>query len=271
MQPSDYQVAVPSWRRADLLRDKTLTTLRRGGVSMSRLTVFINMHDPQLNEYLALAEAFGFDIQSLYDQGINATRRRIADHFPPGTPVVCMDDDVTRVARAVSPKKLDDIGDLGQFFADAFQRTSDEGLQVWGVNAVANPYFMQGKTTTDLKFLIATLWGFYSRPGHPVHATTVEVKEDYESSLRAWWYDGGLVRFSNVTAVADHYRAAGGCQDYRDAARSQEAAERLIADWPGLVRINTRRKSGHAEVLLARKARHEGHPVDTAPPGYVAV
>jgi len=202
---------------------------------------------------------------------VAAQRERIAAYYPPGTPVAAMDDDITDVVQATGPKTLQPVTELDTWLRRAFTHTAAADLHVWGVNAVVNPFFMnpRGGPSQGLKFAIGTLWGFFSRPGHPVHHTTVPVKEDYELSLRAWWWDGGLLRFDDVAAKADHYTAPGGCQTNRTTGDSAHAAAELIRAWPGLVRRNTKR-TGHAEILLTPKKRHAGHPAHVGPPGLAA-
>ena len=183
--------------------------------------------------------------------------------------MVQCDDDITDVVNATGPKRLVPVTELDTWLRLAFTTTAGADLYCWGVNAVVNPFWMRPRKdgpSQGLKFLIGTFWGFFARPGHPVHDTTVEVKEDYDTSLRAWWYDGGAVRFDDVAVKADHYKAAGGCQDYRTTGASAIAAEQLQRVWPGLVRPNPRR-DGHAEILLTPKPRHRGHPSHTHPPG----
>lgn len=262
-----YQVAIPSHRRAATLAATTLRVLADGHVPRSHVCVFIDDNDPDMDAYARLP--VNVRLVLVPTRGINAARRFIAQYYPAGTNVVCLDDDVTGVFEATDRKTLAPVVDLDDLFEYAFRATRDAGLSVWGVSAVANPYFMRpgSAPSTDLKFLIATMWGFVSRPDHPVHDTTVEVKEDYETSLRAWWYDGGVVRFNNLTVRADHYRTPGGCQDYRTADMSAVAADQLMREWPGVVRMNTNRKSGHAEILLNRRGRHAGNPLHAEPPG----
>lgn len=268
-----YQVAIPTHRRAGTLAANTLKVLQEGGVPAELITVFVDSDDPDYREYVAMGFGNGFAVQSMPPAGINGARRFIGQHYSRGTAVVCMDDDVTGVFEATDTKTLRRVTDLDRFIRYAFTTTLESRLGVWGVAAVANPYFMRpgSAPTTDLKFVIATMWGFISRPGHPIHDTTVPVKEDYQTSLLAWWYDGGLVRFNNITVKADHYKMPGGCQDYRTAELSAAAAAQLMQDWPGIVRLNPNRKSGHTEILLNRRARHAGHSLDTLPPGVVAV
>jgi hypothetical protein len=268
--PSSYVVAIPSWRRSGLLARGTLALLEARGVDPERLTVFLDEVDPELSHYRDLAASRGFNVYVSPVRGIEAQRQIIASYYPPGTPVVTMCDDVTDVQRALDRKNLVSVDDLDSLFRSAFSITATENLYVWGVGAVANAYFMRPGYSTGLRFLIGTLWGFYSRPGHPVHVSHVAVKEDYESSLRAWWYDGGAVRLSDVAVKADHYKAPGGCQDYRTRQVSQAAVDTLLAHWPGLVRVNTRRQSAHPEILLSTKGRHAGHDARVPPPGMIA-
>lgn len=262
---SGYQVVVPSYRRADILRGRTLATLRQGGVDMDRVTVFLHADDPERDAYAEL------DVRMVVTdaQGLTAQRAIIAEHYGPDVDLVSADDDLSGVYRALDSKTLQPMGDVDGWLREAFAFTRSSGLHVWGVSAVANPYFMRPGSvpSTDLKFLIGSFWGCVNRPGHPVHSARVEVKDDYELSLLAWWYDGGVVRFNDVVTKADHYDLPGGCQAYRDPAMSERATATLLSEWPGLIRRNPRRKSGHAEVLLSRRARHDGHPVDVPPPG----
>lgn len=267
--PRDYRVAVPSYRRPLGLSDRTLSTLINRGVHRDRITVFLHDHDPELAAYRTVLGDNGIKHRVTGARGITEQRREIIRAYPAGTPLVQVDDDVINVVRGVDLKTLQPVDDLHGWFVEAFAVTAGADLYVWGVNAVANAFFMRpGRPpSTGLKFLIGSLWGCWTRPGHPVHDLTVPVKEDYETSLRAWWWDGGAVRFDDIAVKADHYTTPGGCQEYRDPAMSERVVQQLITEWPGLVRRNTRRKSGHAEILLAPKKRHAGKPATEPPPG----
>lgn len=270
---SRYEIAIPSYQRPDTLARHTLPWLKAGGVDLSRVTVF-NHHDDDrfIDRYADLVREHGMRQHVTGAQGIAQQRQHISRYYEPGTPVVNLDDDITNLVKAPDPKHLEPVTDLDHWFQRAFIETAGADLNVWGVNAVVNPFMMNpGRPpSTGLKFAIATCWGFYSRPGHPVHHNTVQVKEDYELSLRAWWYDGGLLRFDDHAVRADHYRIPGGCQSERSPEVSKRAAEKLIGDWPGLVRLNPRRRGEHAEILLASRSRHIGKPTGKAPPGVAA-
>lgn len=262
------QVAVPSYRRATMLSERTLRFLLHGGVNPKQVTVFVHDHDDQLPDYRRIARATGVNMEVTPVHGINAQRAAIRNHYPDGTRLVQVDDDVTALLRTPDRKALVPVLDVAGFFDRAFYITRERGLWSWGLSAVPNAYFMTpGHVSEDLKFVIFSLFGTVIRHGHPVFTNTVPTKDDYEFSLRTWWYDGGIVRFNDHVARADIYRAPGGCQDTRTVEQAEASVASLMQQWPELVRRNTRRRSDFPEILLARRSRHGGHAVDTPPPG----
>lgn len=263
-----YQVAIPSYLRPQMLADRTLPFLLNGGVNPRRITVWTHDHDPSHGAYVRLLADAGVRHQVTHARGITAQRREIVEGYAAGTRLVQADDDITALMRAVDPKTLDKITDVDRFYNDMFDQTQARGLHVWGLAPVPNAFYMNpGKLSERLKFLIFANWGCITRPGHPVHVNTVPTKDDYELSLRAWWYDGAVLRHDGVAAKADIYKAPGGCQSTRDAAQVEASVAELMRQWPQLVRINHRRKSDYVEILLATKGRHPGHPAHAHPPG----
>lgn len=270
--PSIYQVAVPSYRRAKMLAERTLPFLTSGGVAPQKITVFVHNHDPDLNDYRRVAEQFGVHLYSTDERGINAQRAAIRRSYRPGTPLVQLDDDVRSLHEAVTEKRLEQVTDVDRFFMAMFEHTMSIGLHSWGLTPVLNPFFMKpGQFSDGLKFVIFSLFGNFVRPSdHPTYVNTVPTKDDYEFSLRSWWYDGGILRNEHVAAKADIYKAPGGCQDTRTVQMAADSVDSLIRQWPGLVRINTRRKSDFVEILLNRRPRHDGYPLGMPVPGDVS-
>lgn len=252
-----YQVAIPSFARPAGLAQKTLMTLLNGGVDMRRVTVFLAARDTRLREYEDTLREFGVKSVVVDVPGIRDKRRAIVAHYPAGTQVLQVDDDVHHLLR-VKNGKLVRLPQVDAFIREGFARTADAGLYGWGISPVANAFFMkEGGWSDGLKFCAAAWMGQIIRPGHPVHQPRPLLKEDYDISLRHWWYDGGIVRANGVGMKVD-FNTPGGVSAYRTRQAEQDACDMLIRDWPGLVRMNPRRKT--PEVLLAsrkRKAPHE--------------
>lgn len=266
----DYQVAIPSYQRADRLSRSALPLLLERGVPADAITVFLHDNDPQYREYVStVGVGMGVRIQVTDARGITDQRTRILNHYPQGTNLLSVDDDVTNIRRALDRKTLEPVDDLDALFRHMFATTRARGLYVWGLSPVPNAYFMKpGEINEGLKFLIFTVWGCIVRHNHPVHQFTVPYKDEHELSLRAWWYDGATVRHDGVAANANYYTAPGGCQAAgRDLAQVETSVESLLHQWPGLVRRNLKRKSDWPEIVLATRRRTDGHAPDVEPPG----
>lgn len=264
-----YRVAIPSYQRADMLASAALPLLTERGVSPERITVFLHDNDPQRPAYERLAADAGVGLVTTPARGITAQRTAILNHYPEGTPLLSVDDDVTNLREALDSKTLRPVADVDALVRLMFDTTEERGLHVWGLSPVPNAYFMKpGAINEGLKFLIFTFWGCKVRHGHPVHKFTVPYKDEHELSLRAWWYDGATVRHDGVAASANYYTAPGGCQAAgRDLAQVEASVVSLLEQWPGLVRRNLRRKSDWPEIVLATRKRHDGNPPHVPPPG----
>jgi hypothetical protein len=268
-RPREYQVAVPSFRRADSLSARALPWLLGSGVRPSRITVFTHDHDEQLDAYRALTTSAGVELVTTDRRGITAQREAIIGAYPPGTPLVCVDDDVTGIEEALDKKRLRPVADVDALFTTMFTECFARDLWVWGLAPVVNAFYLTpGRLSEGLKFLIFTVFGCFTRPGHPVHRFTVPYKDEHELSLRAWWWDGAVLRHDGMAARANFYTLPGGCQGQRTPAAVAESVASLRQQWPGLIRLNTRKRdTGYTEITLAAKPRHGGHPATVGPPG----
>lgn len=265
-----YVVAIPSYQRPDALFEHSIATLASKQVPLDQVYVFLHDHDPHLPTYLDKLDMLGVNAVVTQAQGIGEQRTAITNHFAPGTNVVGMDDDIQGVMSTTGPRWAHafQVPDLDALFTSMFARIKAEGLHVWGLAPVDNPFFLKpGQVSIGLKLVMFTMFGFVNRPGHPVHHGTVRYKDEQEFSLRAWWYDGAVARNDGV-AVKTTFYSDGGCQAAgRNYDQVDESVESLLVQWPGLIKRAPKRKSDWPEVALARRQRHAGNPVDALPPG----
>lgn len=264
-----YEVVVPSYRRAQWLAERTLTTLLNGGVPAASITVFVHDNDPQLGAYRDVAEATGVRLVVTPARGIIEQRSYISSHYQPGEHIVSLDDDVLGLKTLGKDGKLHPVTNLDGYFQQMFQHTVSAGLKAWGLAPVGNPFFMKPELSHGLKFLIYTCVGYVNEPGHPAQRNTVPTKDDYEHSIRRWWWDGGVVRDNATYAQADVYKGAGGLMGtgQRTPDKAKRAVEELERQWPGIIRRNNRRKSDYVEIVLNPRRQHPGNSWGTLPPG----
>jgi hypothetical protein len=265
-----YVVAIPSYQRPAALFEHSIATLASKQVPLDKVHVFLHDNDPHLDEYLLKLDLLGANAVVTQARGIGEQRTAITNHFPAGAQVVGMDDDIQGVMSTTGPRWAHayQVDNLDALFTHMFAHIQEEGLKVWGLAPVDNPFFLKpGQISHGLKLVMFTMFGFINRPGHPVHHGTVRYKDEQEFSLRAWWYDGGAARNDGV-AVKTTFYSDGGCQAAgRDYAQVDESVESLLVQWPGLIKRAPKRKSDWPEVALARRGRHAGNPEHALPPG----
>ena len=127
--------------------------------------------------------------------GIANQRKFIVKYFAEGQYVVSCDDDIEAL-ETLKGEKLAKIKDVNGFFLEAYHILKDEGLSIWGIYPVRNPFFMQKGYTDGLKFIIGVMRGFINRHSKKLEPSTKsEGKEDYEQSILYYKMDGGSITF----------------------------------------------------------------------------
>jgi hypothetical protein len=250
----DWIIAIPSYKRAETLRDKTLRVLREYQVPVSRIHVFV-ANKAEYDTYKATLEAGTYGHLHIAEPGMAAVRNYITRFFPVGKAIFNMDDDITgflqwsKTARRNETRLHDLCGAISRGFAEA-RRT---GFRLFGFYPVANGYFMKdGAPSTDLRYIIGSVWGIFN-PGK-ILTVTIDDKEDYLRSVIMYLLDGGVLRFNNIAPQSAYYKEPGGMQETRTMRRIEVSARAMVSAFPDLVKINLTKKSGMPEVRL-RDAR----------------
>jgi hypothetical protein len=238
---SDFQVAVPSHNRVDVLPIKTLALLLDGGVNPRRITVFVA--DEAERE---LYEAVVGDCRLVAGRlGLREQLNFIHTWYPEGLPVVKIDDDVTAIEELTPDGKLAPVHCIPSVFQEAFALADKVGARLWGTYPVYNAFFMRPTVTTDLRFCIGHLCGYRIDPAVQLGAPH---KTDYETTLRYWDADHAVLRMNHLVAKT-RYRAKGGLDGIRTPEAEEQSVEYLVEHWPQHVRP-WRRKDGRPEVKL---------------------
>ena len=173
-----YIVAIPSYDRPEAIIEKSLKTLYDGGVPKSLVHIFVaNKAEEKRYKSAVPKNMYGKIVVGKI--GITEQRKFIIKHYPENQPIVSIDDDVEGLFQKVSDKELKKVTDVHKFFTDAFSILKKENLYIWGIYPVHNPFFMKNKTTTDLKFIIGTLYGFINRKTKTIQPSSkIKEKED---------------------------------------------------------------------------------------------
>ena len=246
----NYIVAIPSYNRSDIISKKTLSMLNDGGVNKEKIFIFV-ANNEEYKKYLHALQTY----TDLYNKiivgklGITHQRNFIKKYFKENQRIVSIDDDIEGLYK-LNNSTLARIQHVDAFFKEAFERLNREGLYIWGIYPVMNPYFMQNTVTTGLKFIIGGLYGFINRKLTDLNPSSEsEGKEDYEQSILYYKKDGGVLRYNNVT-IKTKFLAKGGLGELDKRFEiNKKSANYLEKTYPDLVSI-FHRKNGMTEIKL---------------------
>ena len=260
----DYIVAIPTYKRYEELTKKTLPTLIKGKVPKNKIYVFVaNKTEEKLYKEKMDPDTYGHIVVG--KKGLVNQRIFISEYFPLGTCVVSLDDDVEKIQKLKgssfkiikkirtnkkpkSDNKLVDLKNIDKFFKDTFKLLKKENLYLWGVYPTNNPFFMDNKVTTDLRFIIGVVHGYIVRKDKSLRPSKQSLsKEDIHQSILYYLKDGGVLRFNNVS-FKTVFNAPGGLGTNRYN-MNKTAQEFLCKKYPNIAKKKFR-PDGTPEVRL---------------------
>jgi hypothetical protein len=247
-----YVVAVPSYNRWEEVASKTLTTLKEGKVPKSKIYIFV-ANKQQEKIYAESVPRNLYNKIVVGKKGIANQRVFISKYFPAGQYIVSMDDDVEALQIMKNKETLVRLDNLDKFFKEAHAELNKEGLFIWGVYPVHNPFFMQKTITTHLRFIIGVTFGYINRHDKKLYpSVNAETKEDYEQSILFYKKDGGVMRYNYITPKTKFNAKGGLGTDRFD--RNKHAAEYLKRTYPDIINTFTR-SNGTPEVKFTKQPR----------------
>ena len=252
---TDWIIAIPSYKRAETLRDKTLQVLKAHRIPKDRIHVFV-ANKAEYDTYKATLAPDTYGHLHIAEPGMAAVRNYITRFFPVGKPIFNMDDDIRGFLEYSEAAKRNErpLRSLSAAIEAGFAAARATGFRLFGFYPVANGYFMKPTCTTDLRYIIGSVWGILN-PG-PILTVTIDDKEDYLRSVIMYVLDGGVLRFNGIAPESAYYKEPGGMQEERTMNRIDASAKAMVTAFPDLVKINLTKKSGMPEVRL-RDSRPE--------------
>lgn len=246
----DYKIAIPSLGRSKILQEQTFATLMRNNINPQRITVFVV--EEEYDEYRKAVP----DIISVVVgvRGIVQQRKFINNHYPEGTCVVSIDDDIKDIDLSLSQ-----FQDLNSFFMCAFDDLYEHDAYLWGIYPVFNQFFRKQRQhmTSNLEFIIGGIYGARVRHDEDLETTVaISGKEDLERTLRYWIKDGCILRYNRIGYQTKFFGNDGGglgSMKKRKAGDNMEC--RLIDDKFGMYGKIKERKDGRLEFVLHKIPR----------------
>ena len=252
---NDYIIAIPSYKREETLKNKTLRVLQEQGISKKKIFIFVGNKEEYEKYKNTLPKYYNKII--IGEVGMGAIRNFITDYFPKGQKIFNMDDDINGFVELTKEKNKNTKSkfqskkfkgnDLDNFIRKGFDECKKNNLSLFGIYPASNPFFMKKRITYDLRYIIGSCWGCINNKNVKV---SMDDKEDFERTLKYYKQDGGVIRFENVTVISGYYTEKGGMQETRTKDRVLKSAKKLVDQYPDLCKLYLGKKSGYAEVKL---------------------
>ena len=247
-----FEVAIPSYNRAELLKEKTLHFLKTHKCPMELITIFVaNEKERKIYEETIPKDLYGKMVVGI--KGLVKQRNFISRYYPKGTKIVNIDDDIRGFEEYAPGAHRDQkpVKNILDVIHKGFDACEKEGLRLWGVGAVPNGFYMSDKVSTDLRYCIGSFWGCIN-PGKEIVLSLkgLDDKEDYLRSILYYKKDGGVVRLNMYSPISSYYKQAGGMNDTRTPQTIDKAARYVVAKYPQYATLNETKKSGHTELKL---------------------
>ena len=248
----EYIIAITTSKRHETLKKKTLALLKKSGIAPEIIDVFV-ADDSEKELYEKTLDPGTYYKIIVGQKGMRAIRNFIQDYYSEGQKIVNLDDDVEKIQIMKDEKTILDFLDLDNFFNYAFYVCEKLNIHYWGVYGVNNPYFMDNSIALGLRYLEGSFWGNINVHDKSTYVT-LDDKEDFERSLRAYVFDGNVARFDFISFESKFWTEPGGMQfdGERTPERVESSGRKLLELFPQLCKENTCRKK-HFEIKLVEQ------------------
>ena len=205
----DYVIAIPSYKRAELLKQKTLALLERYNIDKSRITIFV-ANDEELKDYSRVVGDYNIVVAV---KGLLLARQFYNRYYDEGTPILNLDDDIAELKQRTPDDKLENFtGSLDKLVETGFNICRENDARLWGVNPVSNGFFMKDCVTVGLRYICGNFHGSYA--GDTVitgadRANKESSGEDFETTLRSFVRYGAVVRIEYVCPTTKYFASGG--------------------------------------------------------------
>ena len=233
---------IPSYKRANILKNKTLKYLEKHNVKKSDIYIIVRKDDD------------GYDIFSDYNivktdvKGIGRTHNFVTEYFEEGEWICEIDDDLTDMIDTEN-KSIDNFIEV---IDDMKERISLRGYSYGGFYSTPNPYFMKNikdEYTYDLRYMLGLIRVRRIRKDIVLETN---YSEDFENCILYYIRDGGIVKQNYIAGKTNNY-ADGGCNgDGRNIESEKKDKEFLSHKYPKYCSL-FQRKNGRWDLRLRDK------------------
>jgi len=252
---TNYVICIPSYKRAELLNEKTLKMLKDNKIPKRNIYVYV-ANKKEYDEYCNKLDKNLYNKIKIGVKGLVKQRQFISEDWPLNKQIVFFDDDVESIDLSLS--HIFKNKTLNYFLKYAFKKCMEENSYIWGVYPVFNPFFRKDRPEISdwLTYIVGAFYGVINRPNLKSIRLTITrengQKEDVERTIKYFINDGIVLRFNKIGFVTKYYGKSGGLGTFNERLKPMlEASKKLKEKYPEYGNIVTK-KTGMTEFKLRK-------------------
>lgn len=239
------EVAIPSYKRSNILVSKTLAFLASVSYPVDKITIFVANEEESLIYYRAVPRTlYGRLVVGVI--GLTAQRTFISEFYPEDALIIQMDDDV---------KKIDSQIPFLTLIQNAIERLNTRKGGIWGVLPNDDKRRYKDDTTTHLTHILGA---FFVCRNHRDIKTTLIQKEDYERSILYFKKYGEVYRYRGAGVSTTYNQGTGGLQEANRIAKMEAEVIHITQMYPSY--CIRKDKKGMPDVALNWRAKKVDSP-----------
>jgi len=255
----DYVIAIPSYKRVDILRDKTLRYLQMCKIDPKKIFIFVADKNEKYEYIQNLPKYYNKIVVG--ERGIRNIRWIIRNYFGEGEYLISIDDDIDYLINK-GVKKGVPLLNLNSFIISSFQTAIDNQCRMWGIGSHSNPFFLRDGYTIGLRYIISTFYGLKNTHDKNTYIEIGE-KEGASRSILFYLADGRVMKINSVCMKTSFFGNAGGLQDVsgknRINTKIKEAGEWLIKKYPQFVYFKKNSKRYDLALRMLKPVASKNH------------
>lgn len=250
----NYRIVICTYKRHDVLKEKTLHYLKSCGISSSLIDIFVANQE----EYEIYTENIPSNMYNniiIGKETLHKQRNFVRQYYPQNTCLFNLDDDIERLEIVKNCKLEPIVAGLDKIIQYGFYLLKKNKTRLCGIYAARNQFFMSEDYSRGLYYCIGSCYWTINDKDHNLDVE-LEDKEDYERTIKSYLKYGHIIRLNNITAKTGYYTTKGGMQETRTEERVEKSGKYLIKKYPMLCEHNKARKE-HFEVKFKKQKNNK--------------
>lgn len=253
-----YRIVICSYKRQDVLKEKTLHYLISCGISPSLIDIFV-ANKEEFEIYTKNIPSNMYNKIYIGEETLHKQRNYVRQFYPQNTCLFNLDDDIERL-EIVKNCRLEPITTgLDKIIQYGFYLLKKNNTRLCGIYAARNGFFMSEDCSSGLYYCIGSCYWTINDKDHNLDVD-LEDKEDYERTIKSYLKYGFILRLNNITAKTGYYTTKGGMQETRTPERIEQSGKFLIKKYPMLCEQNKARKE-HFEIRFKKQKNNHKIPL----------